>query len=211
MAAYGRLFQNQGRDCRRDRNEQLRYSRRAAPAWLNVPQPNPLGKHWVECREHTWRCYCRQGTRKWVWKDDTVRWRWQPVSLAQGVKTSKPGVGAHKLICRQLTVQELSVMIRVGVKPIIFVLNNKGYTIERYLHGEKRKYNDISNWYALLRSSRCLNNPFDAGIGRSFSRPLVGSKARHRNRTPCTRRMSLISSFRTRISLVRRGFNSLKL
>jgi pyruvate decarboxylase len=38
-------------------------------------------------------------------------------------------------------------MMRVGVKPIIFVLNNKGYTIERYLHGEKRKYNDVTNWY----------------------------------------------------------------
>ncbi|KDQ62391.1 hypothetical protein JAAARDRAFT_30294 [Jaapia argillacea MUCL 33604] len=46
----------------------------------------------------------------------------------------------------QLTVQELSSMVRVGVKPIIFVLNNSGYTIERYLHGKERKYNDISNW-----------------------------------------------------------------
>ncbi|CDO69055.1 hypothetical protein BN946_scf184992.g4 [Trametes cinnabarina] len=46
----------------------------------------------------------------------------------------------------QLTVQELSVMIRWGLKPIIFVLNNSGYTIERYLHGMTRKYNDISNW-----------------------------------------------------------------
>ncbi|KAI9058230.1 pyruvate decarboxylase [Trametes sanguinea] len=46
----------------------------------------------------------------------------------------------------QLTVQELSVMLRWGLKPIIFVLNNSGYTIERYLHGMKRKYNDISNW-----------------------------------------------------------------
>lgn len=63
----------------------------------------------------------------------------------------------------QLTVQELSVMLRVGVKPIIFVLNNSGYTIERFIHGKTRyvtfiptietvvdwngrKYNDISNW-----------------------------------------------------------------
>ena len=41
-------------------------------------------------------------------------------------------------------------MMRTGVKPIIFLLNNSGYTIERYLHGEKRKYNDISTWYAPL-------------------------------------------------------------
>ncbi|KAI0688327.1 pyruvate decarboxylase [Cytidiella melzeri] len=46
----------------------------------------------------------------------------------------------------QLTVQELSVMMRMELKPIIFLLNNSGYTIERYLHGEKRKYNDIVNW-----------------------------------------------------------------
>ena len=38
-------------------------------------------------------------------------------------------------------------MIRSQLKPIIFVLNNSGYTIERYLHGMNRKYNDISNWY----------------------------------------------------------------
>ncbi|TCD60395.1 Pyruvate decarboxylase 1 [Steccherinum ochraceum] len=46
----------------------------------------------------------------------------------------------------QLTVQELSTMIRLGVKPIIFLLNNSGYTIERYLHGYNAHYNDISNW-----------------------------------------------------------------
>jgi pyruvate decarboxylase len=40
-------------------------------------------------------------------------------------------------------------MMRTGVKPIIFLLNNSGYTIERYLHGETRKYNDITNWWVL--------------------------------------------------------------
>ena len=47
-----------------------------------------------------------------------------------------------------MTVQELSVMISVGVKPIIFVLNNKGYTIERAMHGESKKYDDITDWYS---------------------------------------------------------------
>ncbi|KAH8108688.1 pyruvate decarboxylase [Phellopilus nigrolimitatus] len=46
----------------------------------------------------------------------------------------------------QLTVQEISTMIRSGLKPILFVLNNSGYTIERHLHGRERKYNDIANW-----------------------------------------------------------------
>ncbi|KAJ6453557.1 pyruvate decarboxylase THI3 [Mycena sanguinolenta] len=53
----------------------------------------------------------------------------------------------------QLTVQELSSMIRHGLTPIVFVLNNGGYEIERVIHGPERKYNDVADWdYAgLLR------------------------------------------------------------
>lgn len=39
---------------------------------------------------------------------------------------------------RQLTVQELSTMTREGLTPIVFVLNNQGYTIERCIHGKER-------------------------------------------------------------------------
>ncbi|KAF5369488.1 hypothetical protein D9758_002644 [Tetrapyrgos nigripes] len=46
----------------------------------------------------------------------------------------------------QLTVQELTSMLKKDLKPIIFLLNNSGYTIERYLHGKHRHYNDIVNW-----------------------------------------------------------------
>ncbi|KAJ3776190.1 pyruvate decarboxylase [Lentinula raphanica] len=46
----------------------------------------------------------------------------------------------------QLTVQELSTMLREDLKPIVFILNNGGYTIERALRGERRKYNDTVNW-----------------------------------------------------------------
>ncbi|KAH9971927.1 pyruvate decarboxylase [Lactifluus volemus] len=46
----------------------------------------------------------------------------------------------------QLTVQELSTAMRHGLTPILFVLNNNGYTIERLLHGKDRHYNDIVNW-----------------------------------------------------------------
>ena len=41
-------------------------------------------------------------------------------------------------IARQLTAQELSTLIRTGVKPIIFLLNNSGYTIERCIRGKNR-------------------------------------------------------------------------
>jgi pyruvate decarboxylase len=37
-------------------------------------------------------------------------------------------------------------MLRLKLNPIIFVLNNRGYTIERLLHGRVRKYNDVVNW-----------------------------------------------------------------
>lgn len=46
----------------------------------------------------------------------------------------------------QLTVQEISTMLRHNLKPIIFVLNNSGYTIERKIHGETATYNDIQPW-----------------------------------------------------------------
>ena len=35
----------------------------------------------------------------------------------------------------QLTVQELSTMIRQDIKPVIFLINNDGYTVERLIHG----------------------------------------------------------------------------
>jgi pyruvate decarboxylase len=34
-------------------------------------------------------------------------------------------------------------MLRRGVCPYLFVLNNDGYEIERQIHGETAKYNDI--------------------------------------------------------------------
>lgn len=46
----------------------------------------------------------------------------------------------------QLTAQEVSTMIRRDLKPIIFVLCNNGYTIERFIHGFEDEYNDVNNW-----------------------------------------------------------------
>ncbi|MDF1743822.1 MAG: thiamine pyrophosphate-binding protein [Gimesia sp.] len=44
----------------------------------------------------------------------------------------------------QLTAQEVSTMIRYGLKPIIFLINNRGYTIEVEIHDGP--YNTIKNW-----------------------------------------------------------------
>ncbi|GGI13015.1 alpha-keto acid decarboxylase family protein [Gottfriedia solisilvae] len=48
----------------------------------------------------------------------------------------------------QLTAQEISSMLYYGCKPIIFVLNNNGYTIEKYLNvkTKNQKYNKIPQW-----------------------------------------------------------------
>jgi pyruvate decarboxylase len=46
----------------------------------------------------------------------------------------------------QLTAQELSTMIRNKLNPIIFVICNNGYTIERYIHGWEESYNDVQEW-----------------------------------------------------------------
>lgn len=46
----------------------------------------------------------------------------------------------------QLTVQELSTIVRHDLKPYIFVVNNHGYTVERAVLGKDAKYNDIANW-----------------------------------------------------------------
>ncbi|EPX74468.1 pyruvate decarboxylase [Schizosaccharomyces octosporus yFS286] len=43
-----------------------------------------------------------------------------------------------------LTVTEISTCIRQNLKPIIFVINNDGYTIERLIHGLHAGYNDIN-------------------------------------------------------------------
>ncbi len=49
----------------------------------------------------------------------------------------------------QMTAQEISTMLRQGLKPIIFVLNNRGYTIERVILGPQAEYNEIQNWQYL--------------------------------------------------------------
>jgi TPP-dependent 2-oxoacid decarboxylase len=44
----------------------------------------------------------------------------------------------------QMTCQELSTIIRYGLNPIIFLMNNDGYTVERVIH--EGSYNDIQPW-----------------------------------------------------------------
>jgi indolepyruvate decarboxylase len=46
----------------------------------------------------------------------------------------------------QETAQELSTMLRHDCKPVIFLINNGGYTIERGYMGKAATYNDVATW-----------------------------------------------------------------
>ncbi|HET9256804.1 MAG TPA: thiamine pyrophosphate-binding protein, partial [Pseudonocardiaceae bacterium] len=46
----------------------------------------------------------------------------------------------------QVTAQELSTILRHDHKPVIFLINNGGYTIERGYLGKTAPYNDIATW-----------------------------------------------------------------
>ena len=46
----------------------------------------------------------------------------------------------------QVSAQELSTILRHDHKPVIFLINNGGYTIERGYLGKTEAYNDIANW-----------------------------------------------------------------
>ena len=57
----------------------------------------------------------------------------------------------------QMTVQEISTMLDNGCRPIMFILNNSGYTIEKYLNvkSSNQRYNQIPS-LALYAASRNL-------------------------------------------------------
>jgi indolepyruvate decarboxylase len=71
------------------------------------------------------------------------------------------GEGAH-----QLTAQELSQFGRLGLRPIVFVLNNAGYLIERLLCKEpSMAYNDVAPWrYAELPRALGCDGWFTARV-----------------------------------------------
>ncbi len=66
-----------------------------------------------------------------------------------GAQTAQPESRVILIIgdgSAQLTIQELGSMLRDGQHPIIFLLNNEGYTVERAIHGAEQRYNDIAQW-----------------------------------------------------------------
>jgi indolepyruvate decarboxylase len=66
---------------------------------------------------------------------------------ALGVQLAKPNLRPVVLVgdgAFQMSVSELSTILEHNLNPIVFVLNNKGYTTERFLLDGK--FNNIRNW-----------------------------------------------------------------
>ncbi|WFD19252.1 pyruvate decarboxylase [Malassezia caprae] len=92
-----------------------------------------------------------------------------------------------------LTMQEISTAIKLGLTPIIFVINNDGYEIERVIHGPARSYNNIAPIdHSLLldvmgstRARRSVMNPHETGQvakdrDESHAHEAVPSRKRYR-------------------------------
>jgi len=70
----------------------------------------------------------------------------------------------------QVAAQELSTILRHDYKPVIFLTNNGGYTIERGYLGKDETYNDVANWsYADLPKVFCRET-----TARSFVVKTIG-------------------------------------
>ena len=70
------------------------------------------------------------------------------------------GDGSH-----QLTANEIGVMGRYGIKPIIFVLNNGAYGVEIVLSEKGLSYDDLAKWnYAQLPSAMGCESWFSARV-----------------------------------------------
>jgi len=82
------------------------------------------------------------------------------VPAALGVAMARPRLRPIVVVgdgAFQMTGHELSSLARYGANPLVFVLNNRGYTTERFIH--EGPYNDIHEWAyhlmpKLLRSGR---------------------------------------------------------
>ncbi|KAH4169209.1 pyruvate decarboxylase [Parastagonospora nodorum] len=77
------------------------------------------------------------------------------VGVAQAIKESGAKWKRPVLVTGEgsmhLTIQAIGDMLRFDLKPIIFVLNNGGYTVERLIHGKTAAYNDVAVLdYAML-------------------------------------------------------------
>ena len=124
--------------------------------------PKPAPPRWglasPGCPEGRRSTIRRSGARSAGQRRPRSARRWQlPTSRVVLVT----GDGSH-----QLTAQEIGQFGRLGLKPIVFVLNNSGYLIERLLCKDPAvAYNDIASWnYAELPHALGCDDWFTARV-----------------------------------------------
>jgi TPP-dependent 2-oxoacid decarboxylase len=69
------------------------------------------------------------------------------VPAVLGAALASPGARVFGFVgdgALQFTAQELSTVVRLGLNPVVFVLDNDGYTVERVIH--EGPFNDIQPW-----------------------------------------------------------------
>jgi pyruvate decarboxylase len=76
----------------------------------------------------------------------------------------------------QMTVQEIGSYIRYGFTPIIFVINNNGYSIERAINGPTQRYNEVSMLWDHQKMLEFFGARSDMGVkSRSYKCETVES------------------------------------
>lgn len=100
----------------------------------------------------------------------------------------------------QLTCQEISVFLHQGLTPVIFILNNDGYLIEKLIHGPHRAYNNFQMW----QYSKTLDY-FGAHLERNLtdvSPAKVGVEALVRTRDEFEAAMKTVHAERDKIHML---------
>jgi len=73
----------------------------------------------------------------------------------------------------QMTAQEMSTMIKHNLDVVIVLINNDGYSIERFIHGRKQGYNDVARWRTWKRQASLVRQK-----RRILPRPRLGLSSR---------------------------------
>ncbi|GIF14205.1 alpha-keto acid decarboxylase family protein [Actinoplanes teichomyceticus] len=129
-----------------------------------------------------------------------------PAVLGQGL--ADPGRRPILFIgdgAAQMTVQELSTITAHGLTPIIVLLNNRGYTIERALQSPDAGYNDVAAWdwsylaaaltgdkveYRLARTAAELRHALDVAGSTTDSPVLIEAELGARDTPPLLRALA---------------------
>lgn len=100
---------------------------------------------------------------------------------ALGAQTAYPDRRVILIIgdgAAQLTIQELGSMLRDGQTPVILLLNNDGYTVERAIHGANQRYNDIAGWNWTQKATGAEPRVSGGVLARDAGCTVGGSSAR---------------------------------